>query len=428
MIRRLFTFLFIACGTVLAQGDGVPSLVPLFDGASLSGWHGMGHVDPYALAAMSAEAREAMLEKDNAELKQHWRVDGGELVNDGAGPYLTTDAEYGDLELELEYKTVALADSGIYLRATPQVQIWDTTEAGGKWKLGADKGSGGLWNNKRNERMPLVLADRPFGEWNHVRIVQLGERTSVWLNQKLVVDHVVMENYWKADMPLRARGPIQLQTHGGEIRFRNVNGRTIGATEANSMLRARSKDGFSAVFDGATLEGFTGDVGSYEIHDGAIRCRPGHGGNLFTKESYRDFVARLEFRLPPGGNNGLAIRYPGSGDAAYDAIEIQVLDDTAEKYEALKPWQYHGSLYGLVPAHRGYLRAVGEWNFEEIEVRGSRIRVTLNGTTIVDADVAAIENPLSNREHPGRLRSEGHFGFCGHNDPVEFRALEIKKL
>lgn len=427
-MRRLSAFLFTACGSVLAQVDGVSSLAPLFDGASLSGWHGMGHLDPYALSAMTAEAREETRKKDTAELQEHWRVDAGELVNDGAGPYLTTDAEFGDLELELEYKTVALADSGIYLRATPQVQIWDTTEAGGKWNLGADKGSGGLWNNKRNERMPLVLADRPFGEWNHVRIVQLGERTSVWLNQKLVVDHVVMENYWKADMPLRARGPIQLQTHGGEIRFRKINGRAIGAAEANAMLRVRSADGFSPVFDGATLDGFTGDVGSYEIHEGAIRCRPGHGGNLFTKESYGDFVARLEFRLPPGGNNGLAIRYPGSGDAAYDAIEIQVLDDTAQKYEALKPWQYHGSLYGLVPAHRGYLRAVGEWNFEEIEVRGSRIRVTLNGTTIVDADVGAIEKPLSDREHPGRLRTEGHFGFCGHNDPVEFRAIEIKKL
>ncbi len=403
-------------------------LVPLFDGKSLAGWHGMGHFDPYALLAMNGEERTAMRARDDAALAPHWKIEGSDLVNDGEGPYLTSDAEFGDLELELDYKTVALADSGIYLRATPQVQIWDTTEKGGKWNLGADKGSGGLWNNKRNERMPMVFADRAFGEWNHLRIVQLGECTSVWLNQKLVVDHVVMENFWKAELPLLAKGPIQLQTHGGEIRFRNVEARAIGAGEANAALRAHSGEGFRAIFDGSTFAGFEGDVESYEIRDGAIRCRAGHGGNLFTKSVYDDFVVRLQFRLPPGGNNGLAIRYPGMGDAAYEAIEIQVLDDSAAQYTNLKPWQFHGSLYGLVPAHRGYLRAVGDWNYEEVEVKGSRIRVTLNGTTIVNADVAAIAKPLSGHEHPGRLRTEGHFGFCGHNDPVEFRAIEIKEL
>lgn len=408
---------------------------PIWNGVDLAGWHGQRHFDPYKLDAMSHDERQKLRAEDDATLT-HWKCENGELVNDGEGAYLTTDRDYGDVDLRLEYKTVAKADSGIYLRGTPQVQIWDTTAAGGKHNLGADKGSGGLWNNDakgawngaQNARMPLVLADKPFGEWNTVRILQVGERVSVWLNGALVVDWAVMENFWNRKIPLRSKGPIQLQTHGGEIRFRNVTVHELSAPESDAVLRERSGDGFESLFDGASLAAFEGSLDSYEVVDGAIRCKQGKGGTLFTKQSYGDFHARLQFRLPPAGNNGLAIRYPGQGDAAYDAIEIQVLDDTAEKYAKLQPWQYHGSLYGLVAAHRGHLRPVGEWNYEEVEVRGSRIRVTLNGTTIVDADVAKIEKPLSGKEHAGRQRTEGRFGFAGHNDPVEFRDVSIRRL
>src|SRR5439155_17220578 len=147
----------------------------------------------------------------------------------------------GDIELLIDYKTVPKADSGIYLRATPQVQIWDTTKEGGKWNLGADKGSGGLYNNRKGSpgRDPLVHADRPFGEWNSFRILQVGERTTVYLNGKLVVDFARLENYWgkqaKLDPlpPLPKTGRILLQTHGGEIRWRNIFVREIPAKEAN---------------------------------------------------------------------------------------------------------------------------------------------------------------------------------------------------
>lgn len=418
--------LALCCASLWAQ-EPAADPKPLFNEVDLAGWHGQRHYDPYKLAAMQPDERQALLDADDASMREHWTVVEGQLVCDGKGAYLTTDRDYGDIDLQFEYRTVALADSGIYLRGTPQVQIWDTTEAGGKWNLGADKGSGGLWNNKRHERMPLVHADRAFGEWNHVRILQVGERTSVWLNAQLVVDWVVMENFWNRQLPLPARGVVQLQTHGGEIRFRNLSLREISSAEANRLLAARGADGFEAVFDGRSFAGWQGDEDSYEVVDGAIRCRKGSGGNLFTDAVYTDFVVRLQFRLPPGGNNGLAIRYSGSGNPADDAVEVQVIDNSAERYADLKPWQYHGSVYGLVPAHRGYLRPVGEWNFEEVEVLGSRVTVRLNGTTILDADLAEVE-PLSDRAHPGRLRTEGHFGFCGHQDPVEFRAISIKRL
>jgi hypothetical protein len=191
----------------------------------------------------------------------------------------------------------------------------------------------------------------------------------------------------------------------------------------------RSSAGFAAVFIGKDLSGWTGAVEHYEVVEGAIRCRKDRGGTLYTEAEYENFAARLEFKLPPGGNNGLAIRYPGKGDAAYDGMcEVQVLDDTHQKYAKLKPWQYHGSIYGMVPAHRGYLRPPGSWNFEEVTVKGSTITVELNGFVITEADLAKIEKPASGREHPGRMRRRGHFGFAGHGDPVEFRKVKVKRL
>ena len=178
-------------------------------------------------------------------------------MNDGNGAYLTTDRDYGDMELLIEYKTVALADSGIYLRANPQVQIWDYTEKGGKWNIGADKGSGGLWNNSPGApgKDPLVLADKPFGEWNKLRIMQIGSRTTIHLNDKLVVSNAIMENFWDRAAPLFAKGPIQLQTHGGEIRWRNIFIREIPAEESAKILSAQNDSGFKSLFDGKTQNG-----------------------------------------------------------------------------------------------------------------------------------------------------------------------------
>src|SRR5690606_30180433 len=170
------------------------------------------------------------------------------------------------------------------------------TKEGDKWKHGADKGSGGLWNNSPGApgKDPLTLADKPLGEWNRFRIIQVGARTTVYLNDKLVVDHAIHENYWDRSKPLFARGPIQLQTHGSEIRWKNIFVREIPADEANAILRKHNNEGFKSVFNGKDLTGWAGPTDNYEVKEGAILCKPGKGGSIYTEEEFDDFVARVE--------------------------------------------------------------------------------------------------------------------------------------
>ena len=416
--------LLIASATCQSATDA--NRIPLWNGKDLSGWHGQRQFDPIKLAAMQGDKRAALLAEDEQSATAHWRCENGELINDGHGAFLTTDKSYGDAVFWLEYKTVAKADSGIYLRATPQVQIWDYTEAGGKWNLGADKGSGGLWNNKVNERFPPATYDKPFGQWNRMKITIVGERVWVELNGQTTVDGVRMENYWDRTKPLPKTGPLQLQTHGGEIRFRNLWVDELSAKEGNMHLASRNASSHLQAFDGKTFSGWQGNLDSYKIEDGAVRCKAGKGGHIFTEKVYGDFSAQLEFKLPPGGNNGLAMRYSGKGDPAYTGFELQVIDNTADKYKNLKPYQYHGSAYGLAPALRGYQRSVGEWNFQQVTMVGSRVTVELNGYLILDADLKDLKSSLPN--HTGKDNPTGHFGFCGHNDAVAYRNIRIRKL
>ncbi len=445
-MRRLLAYLTLIVGLGAATGcdparqpyveEPPPGFVALFNGSNLDGWHGMPHFDPRQLRVMSDEERESRIAEWTAEARRHWSVENGELVNDGEGPYLTTDAEYGDFELRLEYRTVPRADSGIYLRANPQVQIWDWTEEE-KWGLGADKGSGGLWNNSPGApgKEPLVRADRPFGEWNTFRIIMIGSRVTVWLNDQLVVDQAIMENFWDRSVPLWSRGPIQLQTHGGEIRWRNILLREIGRDEVSAALRrggpARAEPvdgGFESIFNGRDFNGWAGPLDRNSVVDGTILS---NHGTIYTEREYEDFVVRFEFLLPPAGNNGLAIRYPGEGDTAYVGMcEIQVLDDDHPQYAELDPRQYHGGIYGMIAPHRGFVRPPGEWNYQEVTVEGSRIRVELNGVVIVDGDVAEVTDFMGRNgdRYVGRTRTRGHFGFAGHGDPVRFRNIEIKEI
>ncbi|MCH8217718.1 MAG: DUF1080 domain-containing protein, partial [Planctomycetes bacterium] len=252
--------------------------VALFNGEDLDGWYGHGTKDPQVLWDMTPEALAAHQIKTRRDLHEHWRVENGELVNDGQGLYATTNRDYGDFELLVDYKTVAKADSGIYLRGVPQVQIWDSTEAGGKWHNGANFGSGGLWNNSANApgKNPTKLMDKPFGQWNRFRIIMVGSRVTVWLNGERIVDHAVMENYYHRKRPIYPRGPIQLQTHGGEIRWRNIFIREIGPEAANRILRQggperqTAESGFRRLFNGDNWDGWRGPLDKNQIQEGMI--------------------------------------------------------------------------------------------------------------------------------------------------------------
>jgi len=238
--------LFFMLMAITASAQNAPKgFESLFNGKDLKGWWGAKTENPMKYMNLSEDKLKEKKEKSLIDVKKHWRVEGDELVNDGKGLFLTTDKYYGDFELLLEYKTVAKADSGIYLRGIPQVQIWDYTKEGGKWKHGADKGSGGLWNNpkKARGRDPLVLADKPFGQWNSMKIIMVGEFVTVYLNDKLVVDHAKLYNYFekKSKKPVPEKGPIQLQTHGGEIRWKNLYIREIASAEAKQILDSKSK-------------------------------------------------------------------------------------------------------------------------------------------------------------------------------------------
>jgi hypothetical protein len=437
--KNILLLACVACwlnsSLLFGQNNPPEGFTALFNGKNLTGWYAIQTQAPRAFNALPKEEQEAKIEAARKSTGEFWRVENGEIVNDGQGPYLTTDRNFRDFELLIEYKTVPGADSGIYLKATPQVQIWDYTDEK-KFGIGADKGSGGLWNNgpKSAGKDPLVKADKPFGEWNKFRIRQVGSRTSIWLNDQMVVDHANMENrHWgkQTNLPLIASGPIQLQTHGGEIRWRNIFVREIDNEEANQILASKNEEKFKSVFNGTDFTGWKGPLENYEVIENSIRCRPGKGGTIYTADEYSDFVVRLEFKLPPGGNNGLAIRYPdGSGDTAYLGMcELQVLDNEHPKFaDKLDIRQYHGSAYGMVPAHRGYLRPTGEWNFQEVTVEGSKIKVELNGTVILDCDLSEVKDFMAGSPHPGKDRTSGHFGLAGHSDPVEFRNLRIHSM
>lgn len=422
-----------AAETPASESGNLPKgFTTLFNGTDLGGWWGADTEDPREYMALPPVELQKKRAASLENIQQHWSVQGGELVNDGKGLFLTTEKFYADFELLVDYKTVPLADSGIYLRGCPQVQIWDSTEKA-KFALGADKGSGGLWNNSPglSGKDPLVKADKPFGQWNQLRVKMVGSRVWVWLNGQQTVNGAILENYYNRKLPVPPKGPIQLQTHGGEIRWRNVFIREIASDEANKVLRQVDPGDFKPVFNGLDLTGWEVPDNCCHITNGTILWQSRNAGMIYTKEEFTNFVVRLEFKLPPGGNNGLAIRYPGTGPATYEGMcECQVLDDNYEKATGQKidPRQAHGSAYGMVAALRGYQHPIGEWNYEEVTVIGHTIRVELNGTTILDADLSTVTECMDGSKHPGKDRTWGHFGLLGHSDPVAFRDIAIKSL
>jgi hypothetical protein len=377
---------------------------------------------------MTAAQLQAAQDSANESAKGNWVAKDGLLIFTGHGNNLVTTKPYGDIEMYVDWKIKPKGDAGIYLRGTPQVQIWDTSRR----EVGAQVGSGGLYNNQKHESKPLSVADNKVGEWNRFHIIMKGDRVTVYLNGVLVTDNVPLENYWDRSMPLFPKEQLELQAHGTEVAYRNIFLRELPTNTVDTLTPEEKKQGFVSLFDGTDLDQWTGNKSGYVIKDGAIEVNPqnGSGGNLYTKDEFGNFILRFEFQLTPGANNGIGIRAPLEGDAAYVGMEIQVLDNDAPKYKDLHVYQYHGSVYGVIPAKRGFLLPVGEWNKEEIIANGNKIKVILNGHVILDGDIkeASRKGTLDHKDHPGLLRKTGHIGFLGHGDVVRFRNLRVKSL
>ena len=404
--------------------------VSIFNGKDLSGWKGLV-ANPVQRARMKPEDLRSAQAKADETMRAGWAAINGELVFNGKGDNICTEKQYGDFEMYVDWKLDPAGpepDAGIYLRGTPQVQIWDTSRV----NVGAQVGSGGLYNNRTQPSIPLKVADNKLGEWNTLYIKMIGDRVTVRLNGELVVDNIIMENYWSRTLPIPPVEQIELQAHGSKVYYRNIYVKELARPEPFQLSAEEQKEGFQILFDGLNMYEWTGNLVDYQLKDGCIFLSPesNSGGNLYTKKEFADFVFRFEFQLTPAANNGVGIRTPLEGDAAYVGMEIQILDNEHPSNRNLAAYQYHGSVYGIMAAQRGYLNPVGEWNMQEIMAEGNRIKVTLNGTVIMDGDLkeaTANGNP-DKRDHPGLFNKSGHIGFLGHGSEVKFRNIRIKEL
>lgn len=417
--------------------DAMPDevgFVSLFNGKDLTGWKGLVE-NPIARAKMKPAQLEKAQKKADENMRRDWKVENGLLVFDGTGyDNLCTVKQYGDFEMYVDWMLDPKgpeADAGIYLRGTPQVQIWDTSRV----NVGAQVGSGGLYNNQVNESKPSKVADNKLGEWNSFYIKMVGDRVAVVLNGEKVVDNVILENYWDRKLPIFPVEQIELQAHGSKVYYRNIYVKELEKQEPFKLSAEEEKEGFKVLFDGTNMHEWTGNTVDYRLEDGCISCVPGQsfGGNLYTKNEYANFVYRFDFQLTPGANNGIGIRTPMGVDAAYEGMEIQILDCEHPIYSDITPLQHHGSVYGIIPAREDHPKAfkpAGEWNSEEIVADGDHIRVTVNGVVILDGNIRdAVKNGTADgKKHPGLFNKKGHIGFLGHGSPVKYRNIRIKEL
>ncbi|WP_102409574.1 DUF1080 domain-containing protein [Parabacteroides bouchesdurhonensis] len=418
----------------LSEMPECEGFVSIFNGKDLTGWKGLVE-NPIARAKMKpAQLAKAQAKADDM-MRRDWKVENGSLIYEGTGyDNICTEKQYGDFEMYIDWMLDPAgpeADAGIYLRGTPQVQIWDTARV----NVGAQVGSGGLYNNQVNPSTPSKVADNKLGEWNSFYIKMVGDRVTVVLNGEKVVDDVILENFWDRSQPIPAIEQIELQAHGSKVYYRNIYIKELERKEPFKLSAEEEKEGFKVLFDGTNMHEWTGNTVDYTLEDGCISMIPSKsfGGNLYTKKEYGNFIYRFEFQLTPGANNGVGIRTPMDVDAAYHGMEIQILDCEHPIYKDITPLQHHGSVYGIIPSnpdHHKAIKPVGEWNSEEIVADGDHIRVTVNGVVILDGNIreATKNGTADHKEHPGLFNKKGHIGFLGHGSPVKFRNIRVKEL
>jgi len=411
----------------------------LFNARDLSGWRGRPHLDPMKEASGTPEERAMRQAEWDADMARHWSVQDGVIVSDGNGVFLTTDRDYGDMELHLEWMLPSpCADSGIYLRGNPQVQIWDPA-CDRDAKHGCERGSGGLWNNAADSagKWPLVKADKPIGEWNTTRITMIGDRVSVRLNGAMVVNDAPLENFFTKGDPLPTRGPIQIQTHGAPMHVRNVFVRDLGTFDLSGHdWRDLGEADFANVNTDADTWTWTAD---------GVRCTGQPVGVIRTIEPVTDVELSLEWRhLSDGGNSGVFLWAP---KAALDAItpgqlppggiEFQVLDHGyAAHYERstgkkatwfttdgdvfpvgssrMKPFAPTAPGGGRSFPKERHCLGTPEWNHYFIRAVKGEVRLWVNGHEVSGgSDCSPATGYLC-------LESEGA--------PVEFRRMKIRTI
>jgi len=379
---------------------------PMFNGTDLTGWKGLVK-DPEARAKMSPEELAAAQAEADEVMRAHWKVQDNMLVFDGHGSHLCMARDTEDFEMLVDWKIEAGGDSGIYLRGAPQVQIWDPAQ----WP----QGSGGLYNNQKNPADPLVCADNPIGEWNSFRIRMIGDIVTVYLNDKLVVDRTVMENYWNREIPMYPSGQLELQSHGSTLWFKNLYLREIPRGE-----------GWVDLFNGKDLTGWE-QIGSksWKVEDGVLYTVGGEGGWLSTDKEYGDVEVELEYRVPEGGNSGVFFRAPREGNPAFDGFEVQVIDDYTDVYGALEPWQMTGSVYAVAAPSRQVTLPAGTWQKMRIRCEGPHVNVALNGIPVVDVDLSTA---TSHYDHPGLKRTHGYIGLQNHGSRLDYRNIRLREL
>lgn len=391
-----------------------------------------GAVKPYSVLVSTTRMKKGAAKKALKEAEvaaAQWSVNGDAATcKPGVAAAVETANKYGNFELYTEWKSEGTAGLGV--RGIPAIA------------LGGEQSGTFTGNTVAAQAAP---ADNAKGRWNSLYVKVADDRATVVVNGKTVSNNVIIENVLDRAAPAPIDGTMILTSDGSEVELRNTYIKELPATPRFELSEQEKKEGFEVLFDGTSLHKWEGNTTNYVPQDGAlvVSAQYGGGGNLYTKKEYSNFVYRFEFAfITPGVNNGVGIRTPEGKDAAYYGMEIQVLDHDAPGYsDWLQKYQYHGSVYGIIPAKQVKFPERGTWNTEEIIADGDHIKVTVNGEVIVDGNIREAcqghneapdggknEYTVDHKNHPGLFNTTGHIGFLGHGSGVKFRNVRIKEL